>query len=121
MAQKEGAETNQMKGKVMAETTTLRDRFAIAWMTGLNRQWRSNRVGEESAIKFRKRIAHEAYAFADAMLNEREMPQSSADKGCVVNSDLEKLTDQIGRCQPMVDIPFMKKYGQRLSTRKDKL
>ena len=125
MAQKEGAETNQMKGKVMAETTTLRDRFAIAWMTGMQAQFREqcqhNQRECEIVLHDRKLLAHEAYAFADAMLNEREMPQSSADKGCVVNSDLEKLTDQIGRCQPMVDIPFMKKYGQRLSIRKDKL
>ena len=76
---------------------TLRDRFAIAWITGLNRQWHNRGAGEEEAIKDRKEIVREAYALADAMLAERCVGQGSAAKGCVVDPDLEKLADQIER------------------------
>ena len=82
-----------------SDGVTLRDRFVIAWMTGMNTQFSMSRLEQnpEKAKRDRLKIAHEAYAFADAMLTERCMGQGSADKGCVVNPDLEKLADQIER------------------------
>jgi len=84
-----------------SDGVTLRDRFAIAWITGTQAQFREqcqhNQRGGEIVLIARKVLAHEAYALADAMLAERYIGQGSADKGCVVNPDLEKLTDQIER------------------------
>ena len=91
MAQKEGAETNQMKGKVMAETTTLRDRFAIAWMTGMHEKMvdiRKIKEDPKQAESDRRFVAKEAYAFADAMLAERQV-------GAIIDPDKEKEADEI--------------------------
>ena len=60
----------QLAEAVRGDGATLRDRFAMAAMTGILSADKSMRTDGSS----RRLLTHEAYAIADAMLSERNKP-----------------------------------------------
>jgi len=115
------------KGKVMADKITLRDQLAIAWMTGMHLKVHINRLhsNPERVEKDRRLVAHEAYAFADAMLAERQVEKSKsldikADFVKIMRSDFERVMKYFQKesiaWEPVID-PEKEKKADKIARR----